>query len=59
MIGHAHAHVGHLGEVAGHSHWIGVGVIVIAGTLAGLLGKLKQDADAEEDEPSEAEGEAA
>jgi len=44
----AHAHLGHLGEVAGHGHWIGLGAIAGAAILAGLLGKGKgKDADAE------------
>lgn len=49
----AWAHLGHLGEVAGHGHWIGLaaaaGAAVLAGWLAGKLGE--KDGDAEEQEP--------
>lgn len=34
------AHIGHLGEVAGHGHLIGIGAIGLAG-LVGLLGARK------------------
>jgi len=52
----AQAHIGHLGEVAGHGHWIGLGLIAGAGVLAGLLGKGKKpEADAENDETPEPE----
>ncbi len=37
----AQAHIGHLGEVAGHGHWIGLGALAGAAILAGLLGKGK------------------
>ncbi len=52
------AHIGHIGEVAGHGHWIALGGIAIAGAIA-LLGSRKKrpDDDAEEvteDEPEEA-----
>jgi len=44
------AHIGHLGEVAGHGHWIALGGIAIAGAIA-LLGARKKpkDADAQDD----------
>ncbi len=35
----ANAHVGHLGELAGHGHWIGLGAVAVAGALVALLGK--------------------
>ena len=52
------AHIGHLGEVAGHGHWIALGGIAIAGAIA-LLGNRKKrpEDDAEEvaeDDPEEA-----
>ncbi len=40
MPGGAFAHVGHIGEVAGHDH-ITIGVAVGAIGLAGLLGLLR------------------
>ncbi len=48
----AHAHVGHLGEVAGHGHWIGLGLIAGAAILAGLLnkGRKAEEAGPEDDE---------
>ena len=46
----AFAHVGHLGEVAGHDHWV-AGAAIGAAVLVGLWGALKgaksQDKDAE------------
>jgi len=52
----AHAHIGHLGEVAGHGHWIGLGLIAGAAVLGGWLGKgRKPEADPEDDETPEAE----
>ncbi len=48
----AHAHLGHLGEVAGHGHWIGLGALAGAAILAGLLGKGKKpEAEPEDDAP--------
>ena len=61
--GHAFAHAGHLGELAGHAHWLGLGAAVAAGALAAAIAKKKgrkTDAD-KENTPEEgaAEGEAA
>lgn len=50
----AQAHIGHLGEVAGHGHLIGAGLIGIAIAI-GLLG-AKKDPE-EEAEPDEAAAE--
>ena len=58
----AQAHIGHLGELAGHDHWIALGALGAAGAIAliaGLKGK-KKDPDAEtesetDEEPSEEE----
>ena len=50
----AQAHIGHLGEVAGHGHWIGLGALAGAAILAGLLGKgktTKPEAEPEDDTP--------
>jgi len=51
------AHVGHLGEVAGHGHWIAAGALGAAALAAWLAGKGKgKKADAEpEEEMEEAE----
>ena len=43
----AHAHPGHLAEVAGHGHWIGLGALAAGALLAGLLGKGRKEAEAE------------
>lgn len=42
----AMAHIGHLGEAAGHGHWIGLGAIALAGVIGALAAKgrgKKQD----------------
>lgn len=47
----AHAHLGHVGELAGHAHWVGIGAIIVAGALAGAIGKLtEKDSDETEEE---------
>ena len=46
------AHIGHLGEVAGHGHWIALGGIAIAGATA-LLGARKKDKDDQIEDDSE------
>jgi hypothetical protein len=46
----AHAHVGHIGDLAGHDHWVAAGAIGAAIALAGwniLKGKKDKDAEAE------------
>ncbi len=54
---YAHAHLGHLGELAGHAHWVGVGAIIVAGAIVAVLASNKDtedDAETEEDlEPVE------
>jgi len=61
--GPAFAHLGHVGEVAGHAHWIGLGAVVVAGVLAVAIGKYTQKDEDEEtqdeaelDEEAQAEG---
>lgn len=61
----AHAHAGHLGELAGHAHWVGAAALAGAALVAGVIAlkdrKKKQgkdEADTETDE-SDASGEAA
>ena len=52
----SHAHFGHLGALAGHSHW-GVGVAV-AVAVAVLWGRIKAKANQDDDaEAPEEEGE--
>ena len=59
-VGQAHAHLGHVGELAGHSHWVAVGAAVTAAAIAAWLGKRKLDAeDAEAEQTIEDDGEAA
>lgn len=53
--GPALAHIGHIGEVAGHGHWLGaaaIGAAIAIGLWQGLRGKAKSD-DAEADEAEE------
>lgn len=42
----AFAHVGHLGELAGHSHWIALGALGIATAIGGLAAAKRKDKDA-------------
>lgn len=54
----AFAHLGHLGEAAGHAHWIGVGAIILAGGLAAAVGKFtNKDNEDELEEEIEQDGE--
>ena len=56
----AHAHIGHLGELAGHSHWIGLGAMAGAAALAILLGaKSNEETEEETENEPEASGETA
>lgn len=51
------AHIGHIGEVAGHGHWIALGGIAIAAGIALLGARKKKDGEqVEEDEAVEEEG---
>ncbi|MBO0345593.1 phage holin family protein [Roseibium sp. CAU 1637] len=52
----AQAHVGHLGELAGHSHWAGAALLAGAAALAGIaaLKGRKRSADTPEDTAEEA-----
>ncbi|KZL19274.1 hypothetical protein PsAD2_02025 [Pseudovibrio axinellae] len=45
----AFAHAGHLGELAGHSHWVGVAAVAGAAIIAGLAAKAKKRAASKED----------
>lgn len=55
------AHIGHLGEVAGHGHWIALGGIAIAGAIAlmGARKKGKDDPEVETSSDDEEQGEPA
>lgn len=54
--GPAAAHIGHLGEVAGHGHWLGaaaIGAAIAIGLWQGLRGREEvsdEEVDAEEAE---------
>ncbi|WP_417671145.1 DUF6732 family protein [Roseibium sp.] len=57
----AHAHAGHLGELAGHSHWVGVAALAGAALVAGIasLKGRKKTAEGQQDKPvTEPSGEA-
>lgn len=46
----AFAHVGHLGDVAGHDHWV-IGTVIGVAIATGILGALKgkgQEAEPED-----------
>ena len=44
----AFAHFGHIGELAGHSHWVGWAALGSAAALAALLGRRPKPQSAEE-----------
>ena len=46
------AHIGHLGELGGHDHWIALGGIAVAGAIA-LWGARKKPKEADADEVAE------
>jgi len=59
--GTAHAHLGHIGDLAGHSHWIGLGAVGLAGAIAvaaALLPTKKRAETDEQDDEEVSEGEA-
>lgn len=59
----AFAHGGHLGELAGHSHWVGVAALAGAALIAGVIalkgrkgaGKSETAGPQDHAEPTEAE----
>ncbi len=53
----AHAHLGHVGDFAGHSHWVGVGATLAAGVLIWALGKEKKKDAEKPDDAGEAQEE--
>lgn len=62
MAGQAVAHIGHLGEIAGHSHWVAGAAIALAGAVAvwaGRKSRANSDAKSEDEtEPSEEKADA-
>ncbi len=53
----AMAHVGHVGELAGHSHWVGVAAVVGAAAVAAIAAKLRKRGEPDGQEAqSDAEG---
>ncbi|MBW8635991.1 hypothetical protein K1W69_02245 [Hoeflea sp. WL0058] len=54
----AFAHMGHLGEVAGHSHWIGLAAALGAAAIAAIAHKAgkKQKSEEESDAETEVDG---
>ena len=61
--GMALAHIGHIGELAGHGHWIALGALGLAAGVAAIAkGKAKKSAtetEAEEAADADAEPEVA
>ena len=53
----AHAHLGHVGELAGHSHWLGLGALAAAAAAIALLPKKKKKDDKGEEEATPEAGE--
>ena len=51
----AFAHSGHLGELAGHSHLVGWGLMIGAGLLAAAIARLKDNQDEISDEENSEE----
>ncbi len=51
----ASAHAGHIADLAGHAHWIGLGAVLGAAALAGLLAGKGKDAPKAEEEPESEE----
>lgn len=46
----AFAHWGHVGEFAGHGHWVAVGAGMVGAALAAFLGKKSSDEVSEDDD---------
>lgn len=52
----ARAHLGHLGELAGHGHWVGAGALVGAAAIAALLADRKRKQRIKEEKAKDVEG---
>ncbi len=53
------AHIGHVGEVAGHSHWIGLAAALGAAAIAALAHKIGKDKSSEDEADADAEADGA
>lgn len=60
LPGAAHAHIGHLGDLAGHDHWVAGAALGAAAavTLWGLLKGKAQDDEAEAEQADDEEADA-
>ena len=55
-FGSATAHIGHVGEVAGHGHLVGIGLIAASAVLTGWLATREYDGERTvQDDADEAE----
>ena len=50
------AHAGHIGELAGHAHWVGVAAVAGAALIAGLVATKGKKKEEGEETDVEAEG---
>ena len=57
IVPSAHAHGGHVGELAGHAHWVGLAAVLGAAAIAVLLAKARKREEAAETEDTEADPE--
>ncbi|WP_420412317.1 DUF6732 family protein [Roseibium sp.] len=58
----AFAHAGHIGELAGHAHWVGIAALAGAAAIAGVAawaGRKTDQADGEEEAADQDHGETA
>lgn len=53
----ASAHLGHLGELTGHSHWIALGAVVVAAAIAAKLAHEKKSKNQDDNSPEGVEAE--
>jgi|GEM_PF-3539370 len=54
----AFAHGGHVGELAGHAHWVGVAATVGAAALAALIAKAAKGTEKPPEDEEVCDGEA-
>jgi hypothetical protein len=52
----AQAHLGHIGEMAGHSHWLGYGALAAAAAALALLPKKRKAEEAKEEDTAQDAG---
>lgn len=53
----AFAHAGHIGELAGHAHWVGVAALAGAAAIAGIAAWAGRKGDQTDDEEQPADPE--